>query len=180
MVTTDDESLAEKIRVLRNQGSSQRNRYQHDVIGYCARLNTINAAIGRVQLRHLDAWNEKRRQVSETYFQTLLDCSQVQLPLTDSMDNQSSWHLFVVRSKERDHLREHLQGDGIETGIHYPIPIHQQGPYQTMPQVIGRPLPHTESWSKEVLSLPIYGEMSQDECARVTDSIISYYKGERA
>lgn len=130
MVVSNDPMLIDKVRVLRNQGSSEKNRYENRVIGFNFRLNTINAAIGRVQLKYIDSWLQNRRQISKWYLQGLKRFTdRINLPPTDG-GIISAWHLFVIRYKLRDNLKDFLSAKGVETGIHYPIPAHLQLAYR--------------------------------------------------
>jgi dTDP-4-amino-4,6-dideoxygalactose transaminase len=149
-VTTDDDVLADRIRALRNYGSTV--KYVHDVAGYNSRLDDLQAAILRVKLRHLEAWNARRREVAERYLASLADCGLV-LPET-APDVEPSWHLFVVRVPDRDALQRALKSDGVETLIHYPVPPHRQGAYRALELRAGG-YPIAERLAAEVLSLPI-------------------------
>ncbi|HEV3408156.1 MAG TPA: DegT/DnrJ/EryC1/StrS family aminotransferase, partial [Gaiellaceae bacterium] len=122
-VTTDDEALAERVRLLRDLG--QRRKYEHVVVGGNERLDTLQAAILRVKLRHLDRWNEERRSHAAAYARALADGGGVALPATASWA-EHVWHLYVVRSHDRDALRDALVRDGIGAGMHYPTPLHLQ------------------------------------------------------
>lgn len=176
MITTNDHELAKKIRQLRNQGSSEENRYLHEYIGYNMRLNTINAAFGRVQLKYIDQWIKNRREISKRYNSRLKKVREIRPPLEDDYKVKSAWHLFVIKTKERDKLSRYLKNNLIETGIHYPIPVHLQSPYFAGFKSSRRSLRNTEEWSQEILSLPIFNEMSREENDYVIEKIIQYYK----
>ena len=125
-VLTNDPDLADKVRLLRNYGS--RRKYQHEVAGQNSRLDEIQAAVLRVKLRHLDAWNDRRRAIAARYSQELANTS-VGLPgVAPGAD--PVWHLYVVTSDRRDELAEHLGQQGVETLIHYPVPPHRQAAYE--------------------------------------------------
>jgi len=149
-ITTNNAALAEKIRLLRNYGSSK--KYHHELIGFNSRLDPLQAAVLSVKLRHLDEWNNRRKAIAQTYL-TALSKSEYILPtLVEGSD--SSWHLFVVRSKARDLLQTKLREKGVETLIHYPVPPHQQQAYSTLGWERGR-LSISEKMADEILSLPI-------------------------
>ncbi len=152
-VTTSDGDLAEVISALRNYGSHE--KYHNKYKGMNSRLDEIQAAILRVKLKYLDQDTEKRREVANCYLKELstfsFPGSNLILPYT-AEECSHAWHLFVIRSKERDQLAEHLKQQGIQTMIHYPIPPHHQ---QAYPELSGQSLPLTETIHREVLSLPI-------------------------
>ncbi|MDI6655383.1 MAG: DegT/DnrJ/EryC1/StrS family aminotransferase [Candidatus Hydrothermarchaeota archaeon] len=165
MVTTDDEKIAEEIRKLRDCG--RKGKYEHDSIGFTYRLNTVNAAIGLVQLKYLDAWNEKRRKIAKLYRKLLPE----EILLSEKKHVKHVYHVFVVKVKEREKLIEHLKSNGIEIGIHYPIPIHLQPIYRQLFGYKEGSFPIAEKFSKEVLSLPIYPQLSADEVKFVCEKI---------
>jgi dTDP-4-amino-4,6-dideoxygalactose transaminase len=168
-ITTDNDELAEVLRTLRNYGSQEkyRNLYQ----GSNSRLDEIQAAILRVKLRHLDREIAARRQVAETYHSGISH-PDIQVPECTSEDNHV-WHLFVVRSKYRDELQRYLAEQGIQTLIHYPIPLHQQEAYKDLRSLA---LPITEAIHREVLSLPISPVMSDEQVAAVIDAVNGFQK----
>lgn len=163
-VVTGDAQLAEVISALRNYGSHE--KYHNKYKGMNSRLDEIQAAILRVKLRHLDADTEKRRQVAEQYLSQLSTLN-LQLPHVASYGSHA-WHLFIVRLKERDALAAHLQQQGIQAMIHYPIPPHHQVAY---PEFSGYSLPITEAIHREVLSLPISPVMSDLEVSQVVNAV---------
>ena len=143
-VTTDDPALAERLRTLRNYGAKV--RYEHAERGRNSRLDELQAAILRVKLRHLDAWNDRRRAIAARYGERLAG---VRLPAPDP---GHVWHLYVVRSPERDRLRDALNALGVGTEIHYPVPPHRSAAYAD--HALG-PFPVADRLAGEVLSLPI-------------------------
>lgn len=177
MVVTNDEEVADKIRQLRNQGSSKNDKYLHERVGYNFRLNTINAAFGRVQLRHLDDWLNNRRKIVDVYNSKLKNVGGVVLPPNDDDLIRSAWHLFVIKTNRRDNLKEYLQNKSVETGIHYPIPVHMQPPYSRRRLLASAGLENTEIWSKNVLSLPIYNDMKVDDANFVAERVTEYFEG---
>lgn len=168
-VTTDDPALAEKVRVLRNYGSQV--KYHNVVKGYNSRLDELQAALLRVKLKVLDEWNARRARVAARYLEGLKD-SGLTLPFVpDGM--QPNWHLFVVRSQQRDALQAHLKARGIGTLIHYPVPPHLQDAYREMGLPEGS-FPITERIHREALSLPMGPHLQQEEISWVLDAIKSY------
>jgi dTDP-4-amino-4,6-dideoxygalactose transaminase len=168
-VTTNDPVMASRLRALRNYGSAE--KYVHDVQGYNTRLDALQAAVLRVKLRHLDAWNEQRRAIVSLYMKGLAGTS-VGLPAVPDWA-APVWHLFVVRSRARKALERHLNGQGVATLVHYPIPAHLQKAYAALG--LGRgALPVTEAISDEVLSLPLYPGMSAEQAAAVVAAVRTF------
>src|SRR6266540_237334 len=130
MITTNSEELAEAAMSIRDCGRNKGSKYYMGRIGYTSRLNTVNAAIGRVQLKRLDGWNEARRRIASRYRKELEGVEGLGLPPSDRNGDRSVYHLFVIRTKMRDKVKDHLEKNGIETGVHYPVPIHIQVPYK--------------------------------------------------
>ncbi len=174
MVTTNDDEAAEKIRSLRDCG--RKDKYTHIYVGYTARLNTANAAIGRVQLRRLDKWNERRREIADLYCRLLGDVEEITLPPKDTY-GKSVYHLFVIRTKngERDKLKKYLNDNDIEVGIHYPMANNQQPVYQELFGFRGGEFPNSEEAARNVLSLPMYPGLKDDEVKYVSERIKEYY-----
>ncbi len=128
-VTTNDEELAEKIKMLRNYGSKV--KYYNEVKGYNSRLDPLQAAFLRVKLKYLDEWNARRAKVAKYYLEALSDVSDLILPFVPE-ESEPVWHLFVVRHPRRDDLQKHLAENGIGTMIHYPVPPHLSEAYQDL------------------------------------------------
>ncbi|MEK9148538.1 MAG: DegT/DnrJ/EryC1/StrS family aminotransferase [Candidatus Desantisbacteria bacterium] len=169
-VVTNDDSLAEKIRMLRDHGSSK--KYYHEYIGNNYRLEGIQGAVLLVKLGYLDEWNEKRRRNASLYREYL---KEVSLILPEEMDYaRHVYHLFVVRVKDRERLIDFLGKKGISTGIHYPIPIHLQKAYSFLGYKRGS-LPVTEGFMDEILSLPMFPELRKEEIGYVADCIKEFY-----
>lgn len=141
------------------------------MIGFNLRFNEIQAAIGRVALRHLDAFNLNRRKIAARYNERLRDIVSTPLEMTWAT---AVYHMYVIRTKRRDELAKYLRQHGIDTGIHYPVPNHKQPAitqkYRNLPQ-----LPNTERMVDEILSLPIYGEMPLEEADTVCDCISDFF-----
>ena len=166
-VLTNDDTIAHKVKLLRNYGSSK--KYYHDLAGTNSRLDELQAAFLRVKLKALDRCNDDRRYIASQYSYQLRDTS-VQIPWTHP-DVSPVWHLYVIRSNERDALKVHLEENGVSTVIHYPIPPHQQSCYRELYQ---NNLPIAEKYAREVLSLPIYPGLKDEEIQRVVNAIRSF------
>jgi dTDP-4-amino-4,6-dideoxygalactose transaminase len=154
-VVTSDKHLLHELQMLRNYG--QTRKYYHETIGYNRRLDNLQAAALRVKLRHLDGWNEARRQHADAY-SALLGGSALVTPRVAAYA-EPVWHLYVVRTAAREALKAHLDGRGIATGIHYPVPIHLQPAYQGLGYTAGS-FPLTEKYAGQILSLPMYAELT--------------------
>jgi len=174
MVTTNDESIAKTVSKLRDSGRV--SHYEHDIIGFTSRLQTVQAAIGRVQLRHLEEWNARRRRIAEIYHARLGSVNEILLPRTPNSEKVPVYHQFVIRTRERDSLKLYLEESGIQTGIHYPIPIHLQPLYKEKFRRNDGSFPHSERFAVECLSLPMYPLLSDDDVKIVTEIILDFYK----
>jgi dTDP-4-amino-4,6-dideoxygalactose transaminase len=163
-VLTNDAAIAERVRVLRNYGSKE--KYIHETSGYNSRLDEIQAAFLRAKLSFLDEWNASRRGLS-AYYTSRLQGAEIILPEVLPF-TEPAWHLYVVRSNNRDALSFHLQANGISTVIHYPIPPHRQACY---PDYSGRYLPITEQLANDVLSLPLSPFLGTREADRVIEAV---------
>jgi len=139
-------------------------------IGFTSRLNSVNAAIGRVQLRRLPEWNEARRRAAAVYREELDGVEGIPLP-PNSVGTTSVYHLFVIRSKARDQIATALSQKGVETGIHYPVPIHLQTPYRQMFGYSEGAFPQSEKLAREVLSLPIYPGITEEDICLITSVV---------
>lgn len=162
-VTTDDGALAERIRLLRNWGSVV--KYHHEIQGYNSRLDTLQAAILQVKLGHLARWNEQRAQVAGWYRENLGDCAEVVLPREMPWCGRHAYHLFVVRfpGHDRDAVAQRLLAAGVQTVVHYPIPIHRQKAYAELGHQAGA-FPRAEEAARSILSLPMFPEMTRAQC----------------
>lgn len=166
MVTTNNSEYASKIRMLRDWG--QERRYHHVMKGYNYRMDGIQGAIVRVKLRYLDQWTEARRSHAALYDKLLVD-SGVKTP-TVMPYRYHAYHIYAVRSHNRNALQQKLQDQGIQTGIHYPIPVHLQQAYADLGYKVGD-FPQTEAVANEVLSLPMYPELSVAQIKLVSDAV---------
>jgi dTDP-4-amino-4,6-dideoxygalactose transaminase len=169
IVVTNDDKVAETIRMLRNVG--QKRKYHHEVKGFNHRLDSLQAAVLRVKLAYLDEWNAARRQHAEQYTQ-LFAGSQVVAPYTADYA-EHVFHLYVVRVEDRDGLRKYLADMQIFTGIHYPIPIHLQPAYEELGYELGD-FPVTEKYAGQILSLPMFPEMMAAQVQVVADAMNKY------
>jgi dTDP-4-amino-4,6-dideoxygalactose transaminase len=169
-VTTNDEEIARKVRLLRDHGQAE--KYYHDIEGYNGRLDAIQAGILRLKLRHLSDGNCKRRAHAEAYQEMLCPADGVVLPFEPRWA-RAVYHLYVMRVRDREQLRTHLAAAGIGTGIHYPIPLHLQKAYRALGYREGD-FPVTERVSAEILSLPMYPELSRPEQEYVVENILSH------
>ena len=165
-VTTNDSELALKIRLLRNYGS--RVKYVNEIQGYNTRLDELQAAFLRVKLKKLDEWNSRRGIIANIYLKNLQDCSYI-LPNLDSLSNPV-WHLFVIRSLNRDILEKRLKKLGISTLIHYPIPPHLSGAYVEYESKLNS-FPITEKLSSEIISIPISPHITEDQTQMVIKAL---------
>ncbi|MGA2750065.1 MAG: DegT/DnrJ/EryC1/StrS family aminotransferase [Verrucomicrobiota bacterium] len=166
---TNDAALAGRVRMFRNHG--RKDKYLHQFAGFNVRFNEIQAAVGRVMLQHLEALNDNRRAIAAHYNRRLQGL--VQTP-PEKPWAKAVYHLYVVRAPRRDPLRRFLDEHGIQTGLHYPIPSHQQ------PAITSRfdkipPLPKTEQAAREILSLPIHGQMTLDAAESVCGAIERFF-----
>ena len=168
-VTTNDPIVADRVRLLRNYGS--RVKYVNEIIGSNSRLDEIQAAVLRVKLPLLLEWNDRRRRVAQRYLSRLADLPIV-LPKVAAAGGHA-WHLFVIRSGERDRLQQHLMERGVQTLLHYPIPPHLQDAYSRLGLGEGA-LPIAEAIHRECLSLPIGPHITDDQVDIVLDAIRSF------
>ncbi len=170
MVVTNDPELADHVRLLRNYG--QRKRYYHDIKGFNSRLDELQAAFLRKKLLHLDQWNLRRRALASRY-QELLDDSVIK-PVEQSYAYHI-YHLYVIRCQRREQLQQHLLENGIQTLIHYPVPVHLQRAYQDL-NLSSKSLPITEQFASEILSLPMFPELTDEQVSIVADRINRFYR----
>ncbi len=165
MITASDGKLAQKVRMLRDHGRTQ--KYVHELLGLNCRLSEIHAAIGREQLRHLMEWNKSRREIAVRY-NTLLSNSGVVIPVERKWV-EHVYHMYVIRAKQRDKLASYLREKGIETGIHYPVPVHRQPCVRSDVR-----LPITEKCVDEIISLPMHPWLSDNEVEYVASEIRNF------
>lgn len=174
-ITTNDPDLASKMRKLRDHGSGV--RYHHDLIGFNARLDEIQAVILRAKLPHLAEWNEKRREHARLY-NTLLQGTPA-TPPAEFPGSVPIYHLYVIKTPKRDELQAALREKGIFTGIHYPIPLHLQKAMQSLGYKQGD-FPVTENAVTQILSLPMFAELEEQEIKSVAEAIYDFYSAHRS
>lgn len=165
-IVTDDEELDKAARVFRNYGSEK--RYHNQVVGTNSRLDEIQAGLLRVRLSHLEELNKERAHICERYLNEINN-EKIQLPVIRK-GAKHVWHQFVIRTQQRDELKEYLEEQGIGTIIHYPIPPHLSEAYQYLGIPVGS-LPITEEYAQTVLSLPLYNGMTEEEQSRVIQAM---------
>jgi dTDP-4-amino-4,6-dideoxygalactose transaminase len=171
-VTTADGALAARIRLLRDLGQAQKN--VHEIVGHNDRLDALQAAFLRCKLPHLQRWNERRREVAAAYA-ALLDDLPLELP-PDDAECDHGWHLYVVRCRQRDEVRRHLSSLGVETGVHYPTPVHSQPAYSNLHQ---GSFPETERHCQRVLSLPMHPHLDDGAIEVVATRLGEALRGDR-
>ena len=171
LVTTNNEQLAEKIRMLRDHG--QNPKYYHKMIGGNFRLDAIQAAVLGIKLKHLEAWSEKRRQNAELYNNLLAD-SPVKTPKIDS-NNVCIYHQYTITAPQRGQLQQYLSENGVSTSVFYPKPLHLQECFAELGYAKGD-LPIAEQLCEQVLSLPVYPELKTEQIEYVASKIIKFYK----
>jgi len=161
MCTTNNEEIADKIRSIRDNGRKTKNEF--DKLGFTMRLNTINAAIGRIQLKHLDEKNSRRREITSIYKENLIeDCI-----LPENENGKSVYHQIVIRHEKRDKIREELTNNNIGSAIYYEKPIHLQPLYLEYDYK----LPNSEKFAEEVLSLPSYPSLANDQLLEICERV---------
>jgi dTDP-4-amino-4,6-dideoxygalactose transaminase len=170
-VLTGDERLFKKIMALRDHGSSK--KYYHDYVGHNYRMEGIQGAVLDVKLKHLPEWTERRRKNADIYRKYLAGIENVAVP-KEMPNSKHVYHLFVVRVARRDDLKKFLEENGIATGIHYPIPCHLQKAYETLSPKYSMPV--SEKTASEILSLPMYAELSENDIQYVCEKISDFYQ----
>jgi dTDP-4-amino-4,6-dideoxygalactose transaminase len=165
-VVTNDEEVARRVRLLRDHGSER--KYHHEIIGYNFRLEGIQGAVLGVKLRHLDKWNTLRREHAARYNELLRE-SKLTLP-REMPYAEHIYHLYVVQTDEREALQKTLNEAGVQTGIHYPIPVHLQPAYASLGHKAGD-FPEAERQASRVLSLPMFPELTDEQLTHVAETI---------
>ena len=172
-LTTNDEELYLKAKMIRQHGEIQ--RYQHQVIGHNYRMEAFQGAVLSVKAKYLAEWTEKRRANAALYREFLKDVKEVQIP-TERGNVYSVYHLFVIQADRRDALQKYLLEKGVATGLHYPTPLHLQQAYQHLGYTAGY-FPVAEAAAKRILSLPMFPELDEKQIRYVVDTIKSFYAG---
>jgi dTDP-4-amino-4,6-dideoxygalactose transaminase len=163
-VTTNDDDLATKVRLLSQHGSAQ--KYVHSTLGFNSRLDTLQAVVLSAKLRRLDVWNDQRRAAAAYYGELLSGVSGVKTPTT-LPGNEHVWHQYVVRVAERDRVHDDVRANGVGVQIHYPTPIHQATPFAT-----DQVFPNTELVAGEILSLPMFPGITRDQQDQVVEALV--------
>jgi dTDP-4-amino-4,6-dideoxygalactose transaminase len=171
IVTCNDEVHAERLRLLRDHGSPA--KYVHVIVGTNSRLDALQAAVLSVKLHYLREWNARRVQHAIAYAAKLRN-SYIQVPEIPS-GREHNFHLFVIRAKNRDALRQHLHARGMGTGIHYPEPLHLTPAYRKLGYAMRGSLPVAEALAPEILSLPMYPELSESQRDQVTEAVLEFF-----
>ena len=171
MVVSNDRDFVARVRQIANHGGGA-NKYDNVVLGTNSRLDTLQAAVLRVKLQHLDEWNRERRAIAQAYTKALSDVPGIVLP-RERAGSLSAWHLYTIRSRERDALQAHLKAQGIATAVHYPRPIHLQ-PAMGAAGLGPGALPVSERVSQEVLSIPLYPELPLAEAERIATVVRTF------
>jgi len=166
-VLTSDAEAARAVRVIGAHGSA--HKYDHEVVGFNSRLDTVQAVVLAAKLRRLDGWNAARRAAADRYAELLAGVDGVRVP-TSAEGNEDVWHLYVVQVEERDHVLAALNGAGIGAGIHYPTPIHLTGAYADLGCGPGS-FPVAEAAAARILSLPMYPHLAAEQQAQVAEAL---------
>jgi dTDP-4-amino-4,6-dideoxygalactose transaminase len=175
-VTTNNEAMARKMRMLRDHGQSK--KYYHDVEGYNGRLDSLQAGILTVKLRRLADWNEKRKEVARRYDELFAEAKGLIIPFRPEW-SRHVYHLYVVRVQDREGLQKQLADAKIDTGIHYPIPLHLQKAYESFGYKQGD-FPVAERLAMEIVSLPMYPQLRAEQQARVAEAVQRFLHDGRA
>ena len=168
-IVTRNSELADRMRMLRNYGQRAKNDFA--MLGYNSRLDTLQAAILAIKLRHLEQGNQHRRRAAAKYRELLQDADVI-LP-AESPDVTHAYHLFVVRHPQRDDLLLHLQSAGVQCGIHYPTPIHEIQPFHAA-RTVPEGVPVSSRLAKQILSLPMYAQITDEAIEHVSDVVSSF------
>ncbi len=171
MVVTQDEGLARRVRRLRMHGGEK--TYYHEEVGYNSRLDTLQAAVLLVKLRHLDAWSAARRRNAEYYNERFADVAEVRTPFVEPV-NECIYNQYTLRAEKRDELQAHLKSKGIGSAIYYPLALHLQPCFQYLGYREGQ-FPESERATREVLSLPVYPELERQHMDEVVDAVRGFY-----
>ena len=172
-VVTNDAGVARRLRMLRDHGSEQ--KYRHELVGYNARLEGIQGAVLNVKLKHLDDWNARRRRYAARYRELLgplEEAGALSLP-REAAYAEHVYHLFVVQTGPRDALQRYLSAAGVQTGIHYPVPVHLQPAYAALGHKAGD-FPNAESQAQRVLSLPMFAELTEHQLKYVAHALADF------
>ncbi len=169
-VTTNNRKIFESIKLMRNVGSEK--KYEHKTAGFNSRLQPLQGLVLKEKLRYLNQWNKERNKISKKYFEGLNILNSISLPKTRK-DNYHVWHLYVIRVKNRKKILEDTSKHGVEFGLHYPMPIHRQKAFKTHPQYRSK-FNNADTFSNQLLSLPIFPKMKDREIERVIEVVSEY------
>lgn len=172
-LVTNDDALAKKIRMLRDHGRT--SKYEHEITGYGFRLDGMQGAILDAKLKHLPQWNAARRAHADYYTELLSNVDDSIVTPYEPPHVQAVYHLYVIRTRKRDELLQYLKEREIEAGIHYPVPLHLQPVYKNLGYARGA-FPETEQAARDILSLPMYPELTHAQMERVVDTMREFYK----
>jgi dTDP-4-amino-4,6-dideoxygalactose transaminase len=170
IIVTNSREVSERLKLLRNYG--QPEKYQHTIMGYNRRLDSLQAAVLRAKLRHLDQWNASRQRAAKRYDELLKDVASIRTPYA-AEESSHVYHLYVIQHPERDRLLSYLRDQGVQAGLHYPTPVHLQPCYENLGMPVGS-LPTTEEIASRVISLPMFAEITDEQIEHVCDSIKSF------
>ncbi|MEK6709832.1 MAG: DegT/DnrJ/EryC1/StrS family aminotransferase [Nitrospinota bacterium] len=170
-VTTDQEALASRVRALSNHGRHE--KFTHEVVGVNERIDTLQAVVLSAKLPRLGEWNAMRRRAAGWYMEGLAGVGDVVLPQAPE-GAEAAWHLFVIRTGERDALAKHLAGRGVQTGMHYPVPVHLHPAYESLGYRKGS-FPEAEAACGSILSLPIYPHITEAQVAYVVEQVAGHF-----
>tara|TARA_B100001750_G_scaffold65914_1_gene52387 strand:+ start:903 stop:1997 length:1095 start_codon:yes stop_codon:yes gene_type:complete len=163
--------LADKVGMAIDHGRI--DKYRHDFLGSNFRLSEIQCAIGRIQLKHLDDWVARRNQIASKYNSAFSELSWTTIPVVRS-DALHAWHQYVLRVSDREKFMNHMDANGVSTGIHYPLPCHLQPLYQNHPQHFEGALPITEAICNSVVSIPVHPHLSDDEVEKIISAVLNF------
>lgn len=172
-IVTNDEAIASRCRMFANHGRAKGEKYDHEIEGYNSRLDGIQAAVLSMKLKHLSNWTAQRRNVAKKYTEMLCGIPELTLP-KNFPDRECVYHLYVIRCKKRDALRRHLKEKGVEAGVHYPIGLPFLGAYKRLGHT-EKDFPNTARLQREILSLPIYPELSETDQEYISASVRGFY-----
>ncbi|MCB9881955.1 MAG: DegT/DnrJ/EryC1/StrS family aminotransferase [Planctomycetes bacterium] len=174
-ILTNDEALAQQLRIQRNLG--KRDKYAFQCVAPNTKLDTLQAVLLRLKLRHLPSWLTRRRAIAARYLDALADLDGLMLPVVDR-DTEPAWHLFVIRTEERDALREALAASGVRTGLHYPIAVPDHPAFQA--RFANTPCPIAREWARTVVSLPLSHEHEDQEIEHVIRTVRTFFETPRS
>jgi len=172
-VTTNDATLADKIKMLRDHG--QAKKYFHDIEGYNGRMDALQAGMLHVKLAHLAKWNAQRRERAAEYQRLLSAAPDAMIPPFEPSWSRAAYHLYVVRTDDREGMMLHLKTAGIGTGIHYPVPLHLQKAYSSLNYRQGD-FPVVEKIAAEIVSLPMFPQLTTEQQARVVKEVVHFVR----